>query len=84
MAGCQWVGLSAPGENSPGAYPASCSVGTRSFLGVNWLKKEYSHTSILGLHGLFLGELYLSFILVRHPKTWVLRQAFWCVKECLM
>ena len=28
--------FSAPVQTGPGAYPASCTVGTRSFLGVKW------------------------------------------------
>jgi len=60
---------------SPGAHPASCTMGTGSFLGVKQqgmaltthphlaprLKKEWSYTSTpsLGLCGLFYSELYL-------------------------
>ena len=60
--------FSAPAQTSPGAHPASQTMGTGSFPGVTRpgrgvdhppssaeVKKEYSHTSTppLGLHGLF-------------------------------
>ena len=61
--------FSAPVQTGPGAHPASCTIGTGSFLGVKWpgrgvdhpphlaprLKKEYCYTSTppLGLRGLF-------------------------------
>jgi hypothetical protein len=61
--------FSTPVQTGPGAYPASCTMGTGSFSGIKrpgrgltnhyhlapMLKKEYSYTSTppLGLHGLF-------------------------------
>jgi hypothetical protein len=67
--------FSAPVKTRPGAHPVSCTIGTGSFPGVkrsergvdhpphleSGLKKEYSYTStpLLGLRGLFYGELYL-------------------------
>jgi hypothetical protein len=57
-------------QTGPGAHPASYTMGTGSFPGVKRprrgvlaprLKKEWSYTSIplLGLRGLFEGEIYL-------------------------
>ena len=40
---CQLVGLSAPIQNGPGACPASYSVGTGFFLGVNWSSHGIEH-----------------------------------------
>ena len=41
----QMVGLSAPFQNGPGAYPASFSVGMEFFLGVNWSGHGTEHPS---------------------------------------
>jgi len=64
---------SAPVQIGPGAHPASCTMGTGSFLGVNWpgrgvhhpphlvprLKEKHSYLSAppLGFGDLFWGEL---------------------------
>ena len=66
---------STPVQNDPGAYPASYTMGMGSFPGAKRpgcgidhpphlaqiLKKEYSYTStpLMGLRGLFQGDLYL-------------------------
>ena len=42
---CQWAGLSAPIQSGPGTYPASYSVHTVSFLGVNWSGHGTEHPS---------------------------------------
>jgi len=41
----QWAGLSSPIQNGSGAYPTSYSVGTGSFLGVNWSGYGIDHPS---------------------------------------
>jgi len=66
--------VSAPVKTSPGAHPASYTMGTVSFLGVKWPGRGIDHpppsstkvkdtsTPPLGLCGLFLGEIYYLFI----------------------
>ena len=95
---CQLVGLSAPIQNGPGACPASYLVGAGFFLGVNWSDHGIEHPSptshkvkervllycYCGLSWAVLGWTSPFFIFVCHPKIWVLRLAFWCVKECVM
>jgi hypothetical protein len=72
--------LSAPVQIGLGSHPASCTVGTGSFLGVKRsgrgvdhpphimprLMKEYGYTSThpLGLRGLFWGELYFIYLYI--------------------
>ena len=67
--------FSTPVQTGPEAHPASYTMGTGSFSEVNWpgrgvdhpphlaprLKKaqSYTSTSLLGLHGLFQGEIIL-------------------------
>jgi len=35
--------FSAPAQTGPGAHPASCTMGTGSFPGVNWPGREVDH-----------------------------------------
>jgi hypothetical protein len=42
---CQLAGLGSPIQNGPGAYPASYSVGTGFYLGVNWSGHGTEHPS---------------------------------------
>ena len=71
----RWRALfSAPVQTGPGAYPASCTMGSGSSLEVKRPGRGADHLppSYLGLHGLLSGELYIL------PLRWLITQYMDC------
>jgi len=86
-------------QNGPGAHPASYSMGTVSFPGVKRPERGVDHAPSssaevkqrvqlylyfpLGLHGLFLGDLYLKIsVLVHSPASALSRHI--CLLVCVV